>query len=49
MLGSILLSIHNLHSLIDLVSTLRSLILEEKFQDFYKDYLERIKENGEIT
>lgn len=39
MLGPILLSIHNIHSLIDLTSTLRTAILEGKFQDFYKGYL----------
>jgi queuine tRNA-ribosyltransferase len=47
LLGPILLSIHNLHSLIDLTSTLRSLILEGKFQDFLNDYLSYYENNGE--
>ena len=47
LLGPILLSIHNLHSLIDLTSTLRGKILEGKFQDFYTEYLDIIKNDGE--
>ncbi len=48
LLGPILLSIHNLHSLIDLTSTLRRLILERKFQGFLIDYLDVIENSGDI-
>lgn len=47
LLGPILLSIHNLHSLIDLTSTLRTLILEGKFQGFLIDYLNTIENSGD--
>lgn len=47
LLGSILLSIHNLHSLIDLTTTLRSLIIEGKFQEFLKEYLSNYPSKGE--
>jgi queuine tRNA-ribosyltransferase len=47
MLGPILLSIHNLHSLIDLTSTLRRLILEGNFHDFLEEYLGTFNNNGE--
>lgn len=47
LLGPILLTIHNLHSLIDLTATLRSLILDGKFQEFYNDYLSHFENNGE--
>ena len=47
MLGSILLSIHNLHSLIDLTSTLRKRILAGDFQAFFNDYLDQIETSGE--
>jgi len=46
LLGPILLSIHNLHSLINLTSTLRSSILEGKFQDFFNGYLSNFENNG---
>lgn len=45
-LGPILLSIHNLHVLIDLSSTLRSAIMEGSFQSFLKDFLSKTEENG---
>ena len=47
LLGPILLSIHNLHILIDLSATLRSVIIEGSFQAFLKDFLSKTKENGE--
>ena len=47
MLGSILLSIHNLHSLIHLTSTIRAKIIAGKFQDFFKDFLDQYQANGE--
>jgi queuine tRNA-ribosyltransferase len=47
LLSSTLLSIHNLHSLISLTSTLRSNILKGSFDDFIKDYLSKIEELGE--
>jgi queuine tRNA-ribosyltransferase len=46
-LGSILLSIHNLHSLIDLTSTVRAKILNGDFQDFLKDFLAVEDSNGD--
>lgn len=46
LLGSILLSIHNLHSLIDLTTTLRNLIIKGKFQDFLDEYLANISSTG---
>ena len=39
LLGPILLSIHNLHSLIDLTSTIRANILQGSFHDFRKEFL----------
>lgn len=48
LLGPILLSIHNLHSLIDLTSTLRSLIIAGKFQAFYKEFLTTYENNGDL-
>ena len=47
LLGPILLSIHNLHVLIDLSSTLRRVILEGHFQTYLKDFLAKKEENGE--
>jgi len=46
MLGSILLSIHNLHVLIDLSATLRVAITEGSFQTFLRDFLSESEENG---
>ena len=48
LLGPILLSIHNLHTLIDLTSTLRSLIMKGKFQPFLKEYLAQFESDGDI-
>jgi queuine tRNA-ribosyltransferase len=47
MLGPILLSIHNLHSLIDLSTTIRKKILAGEFQFFLKDYLDRVAQPGD--
>ncbi len=46
-LGSILLSIHNLHVLIDLSATLREEILKGSFHSFLKDFLIKSEENGD--
>lgn len=46
-LGSTLLSIHNLYSLIDFTATIRAKILAGKFQVFLKDYLSAV-ENGDV-
>ena len=46
LLGSILLSIHNLHSLIGLASTLRLLILQGKLRDFLLEYLANYSNAG---
>ncbi len=48
MLGSILLSIHNVHSLLDLTSTMRTKILEGKFQEFREDFLSQYEANGDF-
>jgi len=45
-LGPILLSIHNLHVLIDLSATIRKEIIKGSFQYFKKDFLSLPKENG---
>ena len=47
LLGPILLSIHNLHVLIDLSSTLRRVILEGSFQLFLNDFLSKTENSGE--
>jgi queuine/archaeosine tRNA-ribosyltransferase len=41
-----LLSIHNLHVLIDLSATLRKEILEGSFQAFLNDFLSKSEEIG---
>jgi len=46
LLGPILLSIHNLHVLVDLSETLRKEIIEGSFQTFLKDFLSKSKEIG---
>ena len=43
-LGPILLSIHNLHVLIDLAATLRSVIRKGEFNTFYQGFLSRTEE-----
>jgi len=45
-LGSVLLSIHNLHVLIDLSTTIRAAILEGEFQSFTEDFLSNLESNG---
>ena len=39
MLGSILLSIHNLHFLIDLMNRAREAILQDAYEDFYQEWM----------
>ena len=39
MLGSILLSIHNLHFLIDLMNRAREAVLQDAYEDFYQDWM----------
>jgi len=46
LLGPILLSIHNLHVLINFSSTLRNEIINGSFQSFRKNFLYKIEENG---
>lgn len=38
-LGGILLSIHNLHFLLDLCKNMREAILEDRFEEFYQDWM----------
>jgi queuine tRNA-ribosyltransferase len=45
-LGPILLSIHNLHVLIDLSTTLRDVILQGSFQNFLEEFLSKSEETG---
>lgn len=45
-LGPILLSIHNLHVLIDLAATLRNEIINGSFQSFLSNFLSKSNENG---
>lgn len=40
MLGSVLLSIHNLHFLIDLMARAREAILADAYEDFYREWME---------
>jgi queuine tRNA-ribosyltransferase len=40
MLASTLISIHNLHTLIDFAGEIRKSILEGRFDDFYYDYIQ---------
>ncbi len=47
LLGPILLSIHNLHVLIDLASSMREAIIQGRFSDFVSNFLSRTEE--EIT
>jgi len=47
LLAPVLLSIHNLHSLIDLTSTLRNLILNGNFHDFLSEYLTIVENSGD--
>jgi len=46
-LGPILLSIHNLHTLIDLTTDLRAAIIEGSFSNFYEDFLAKSADFGE--
>jgi queuine tRNA-ribosyltransferase len=46
MLAPILLSIHNLHILIDLTSELRSALMDGTFGEFTKTYFENAQING---
>ncbi len=46
LLGPILLSIHNLHVLIELSETIREEILKGSFHSFLKDFLTKSEENG---
>ena len=46
-LGPTLLSIHNLHTLIDFSSDIRTAILDGSFSTFLKDFLTRTEEHGE--
>jgi queuine tRNA-ribosyltransferase len=48
LLGPILLSIHNLHVLIDLASKLRAAILKGEFSRFYTDFLSNTEEGNLI-
>ena len=47
MLGPVLLSIHNIHTMLELTSTIRSKILSGEFQGFLKDYLSTYEANGD--
>ena len=47
MLGPVLLSIHNIHTMLDLTSTIRAKILAGEFQSYLKDYLAAYEANGD--
>ena len=48
LLAPTLLSIHNLHTLIDLSSTLREAILTGKFEVFLSDFLQNARQSGDL-
>ena len=49
LLAPTLLSIHNLHSLVDLTTTIREKILTGKFQDFRQEFLSKYEDKGDLA
>lgn len=47
LLAPVLLSIHNIHTLIDLTSTIRNKIIQGEFEDFLEEYLTKYAANGD--